>query len=114
MELFMAAAEAGGIRDGLEAAQASAGDARVSYVVGDAFVWMAAEAVAATGAPWVPVWTAASCALLAHIRTDALRQDVVDQVQYYSGGQNQALKVTVDSVRHSSARNNSQNETEAS
>ncbi|XP_071681729.1 anthocyanidin 3-O-glucosyltransferase-like [Lolium perenne] len=52
MELFMVAAEAGGIRDGLEGAQASGGDARVSCVVGDAFVWMAAEAVAATGAPW--------------------------------------------------------------
>ncbi|XP_071683280.1 anthocyanidin 3-O-glucosyltransferase-like [Lolium perenne] len=38
-----------------------------------------AEVAAATGAPWVPVWTAASCALLAHIRTDALRQDIADQ-----------------------------------
>ncbi|XP_051215549.1 anthocyanidin 3-O-glucosyltransferase-like [Lolium perenne] len=62
-----------------KAAQASAGDARVSCVVGDAFVRMAAEVAAATGAPWVPVWTAASCALLAHIRTDALRQDIADQ-----------------------------------
>jgi anthocyanidin 3-O-glucosyltransferase len=79
MELFMAAAEAGGIRDGLEAAQASAGGARVTCVVGDAFVWMAAEAAGAAGAPWVPVWTAASCALLAHLRTDALRQDLGDQ-----------------------------------
>ncbi|KAM0884955.1 hypothetical protein ACQ4PT_030655 [Festuca glaucescens] len=79
MELFMAAAEAGGVRDGLEAARASAGGARVSCVVGDAFVWMAAEAAAAAGAPWVPVWTAASCALLAHLRTDALRQDIGDQ-----------------------------------
>ncbi|KAK1694877.1 hypothetical protein QYE76_011574 [Lolium multiflorum] len=66
-------------RDGLKAAQASAGDARVSCVVGDAFVRMAAEVAAATGAPWVPVWTAASCALLAHIRTDALCQDIADQ-----------------------------------
>jgi anthocyanidin 3-O-glucosyltransferase len=40
---------------------------------------MAAEVAAATGAPWVPVWTAASCALLAHIRTNALRQDTADQ-----------------------------------
>ncbi|XP_048542054.1 anthocyanidin 3-O-glucosyltransferase [Triticum urartu] len=79
MELFMAAAEAGGVRDGLEAARAAAGGARVSCVVGDAFVWMAAEAAAAAGAPWVAVWTAASCALLAHLRTDALRQDVGDQ-----------------------------------
>ena len=82
MELFMAAAEAGGVRDGLEAARASAGGARVSCVVGDAFVWMAAEAAAAAGAPWVPVWTAASCALLAHLRTDALRQDFGDQGTY--------------------------------
>lgn len=51
----------------------------MSCVVGDAFVWPAAEAAAAAGAPWVPVWTAASCALVAHLRTDALREDVGDQ-----------------------------------
>jgi len=79
MELFMAAAEAGGLKAGLEAARAMAGGARVSCVVGDAFVWPAAEAAAAAGSPWVPVWTAASCALLAHLRTDALRADVGDQ-----------------------------------
>ena len=79
MELFMAAAEAGGVKAGLEAARAAAGGARVSCVVGDAFVWSAADAAAAAGAPWVPVWTAASCALLAHLRTDALRADVGDQ-----------------------------------
>lgn len=79
MELFMAAAEAGGVEAGLEAARAAAGGVRVSCVVGDAFVWPAAEAAAAAGAPWVPVWTAASCALLAHLRTDALRADVGDQ-----------------------------------
>lgn len=73
MELFMAAAEAGGMKAGLEAA------AGVTCVVGDAFVWPAAEAAAAVSAPWVPVWTAASCALLAHLRTDALRDDVGDQ-----------------------------------
>ncbi|CAD6337367.1 unnamed protein product [Miscanthus lutarioriparius] len=79
MQLFMAAAEAGGVKAGLEAARAAAGGARVSCVVGDAFVWPAADAAAAAGAPWVPVWTAASCALLAHLRTDALREDVGDQ-----------------------------------
>ncbi|CAL5051517.1 unnamed protein product [Urochloa decumbens] len=79
MELFMAAAEAGGVKAGLLAARAAAGGARVTCVVGDAFVWPAAEAAAAAGAPWVPVWTAASCALLAHLRTDALRADVGDQ-----------------------------------
>ncbi|CAL5037264.1 unnamed protein product [Urochloa decumbens] len=79
MEMFMAAAEAGGIKAGLLAARAAAGGARVSCVVGDAFVWPAAEAAAAAAAPWVPVWTAASCALLAHLRTDALRADVGDQ-----------------------------------
>nr|P14726.1 RecName: Full=Anthocyanidin 3-O-glucosyltransferase; AltName: Full=Bronze-1; AltName: Full=Flavonol 3-O-glucosyltransferase; AltName: Full=UDP-glucose flavonoid 3-O-glucosyltransferase [Hordeum vulgare]CAA33729.1 UDPglucose flavonol 3,0 glucosyl transferase [Hordeum vulgare subsp. vulgare] len=78
MDLFMAAAEAGGVRVGLEAACASAGGARVSCVVGDAFVWTA-DAASAAGAPWVAVWTAASCALLAHLRTDALRRDVGDQ-----------------------------------
>ena len=79
MELFMAAAEAGGVKAGLQAARAAAGGAKVSCVVGDAFVWPAAEAAAAAGVPWVPVWTAASCALLAHLRTDALRADVGDQ-----------------------------------
>ncbi|CAL5046511.1 unnamed protein product [Urochloa decumbens] len=79
MELFMAAAEAGGVKAGLLAARAASGGARVSCVVGDAFVWPAAEAAAAAGVPWVPVWTAASCALLAHLRTDALRADVGDQ-----------------------------------
>jgi len=67
MELFMAAAEAGGVKAGLQAARAAAGGAKVSCVVGDAFVWPAAEAAAA------------SCALLAHLRTDALRADVGDQ-----------------------------------
>ena len=43
MELFMAAAEAGGLKAGLEAARAAAGGAKVSCVVGDAFVWPAAE-----------------------------------------------------------------------
>lgn len=75
----MAAAEAGGVRDGLEAARVSAGGARVSCVLGDAFLWMAGEAAAAAGAPWVPVWTTAASALLAHLRTDELRQDFVDQ-----------------------------------
>uniref|UniRef100_A0A0D9WMT9 Glycosyltransferase n=1 Tax=Leersia perrieri TaxID=77586 RepID=A0A0D9WMT9_9ORYZ len=76
MEAFMAAAEAGGIADGLEAARAAAGGAPVTCVVADAFVWMAADAAEKVGARWVPVWTAASCALLAHLRTDALRDDV--------------------------------------
>ncbi|CAN6208405.1 unnamed protein product, partial [Urochloa humidicola] len=63
----------------MAAARAAAGGARVSCIVGDAFVWPAADAAAAAGAPWVPVWTAASCALLAHLRTDALRADVGDK-----------------------------------
>lgn len=79
MQLFMEAAEAGGVKAWLEAARAAAGGARVTCVVGDAFVWPAADAAASAGAPWVPVWTAASCALLAHVRTDALREDVGDQ-----------------------------------
>lgn len=79
MEMFMAAAEDGGVEAGLEEARAAAGGVRVSCVVGDAFVWPAAKAAAAAGAPWVPMWTAASCALLAHLRTDALRDDVGDQ-----------------------------------
>ncbi|KAK3128593.1 hypothetical protein QOZ80_6BG0463850 [Eleusine coracana subsp. coracana] len=80
MDLFMAAAEAGGMKAGIDsAAAAAAGGARVTCVVGDAFVWPAAEAAAAANAPWVPVWTAASCSLLAHVRTDALRDDVGDQ-----------------------------------
>lgn len=79
MELFMAAAEAGGMKAGIEAARGAAGGVGVTCVVGDAFVWPAAEGAANVGAPWVPVWTAASCALLAHVHTDALREDVGDQ-----------------------------------
>ncbi|XP_040381184.1 anthocyanidin 3-O-glucosyltransferase-like [Oryza brachyantha] len=76
MEMFMEAAEAGGVERGLEAARAAAGGARVTCVAGDAFLWMAAEAAAKVGAKWVPVWTGASSALVAHLRTDALREDV--------------------------------------
>ncbi|KAF8733169.1 hypothetical protein HU200_015544 [Digitaria exilis] len=79
MEMFMAAAEHGGAQAGLDAARAAAGGVRVSCVVADSFVWPAAEAAAAVGAPWVPVWTASSCALLAHLLTDALREDIGDQ-----------------------------------
>ncbi|KAL5200148.1 hypothetical protein ABZP36_021351 [Zizania latifolia] len=79
MEMFMEAAEAGGMKEGLEAARVAAGGDRVSCVVGDAFVWMAAEAAAAVGSSWVPVWTGASSALVAHLRTDALREDVGDK-----------------------------------
>ncbi|KAG8076926.1 hypothetical protein GUJ93_ZPchr0006g44853 [Zizania palustris] len=79
MEMFMEAAEAGGMKEGLEAARVAAGGDRVSCVVGDAFVWMVAEAAAAVGASWVPVWTGASSALVAHLRTDALREDVGDK-----------------------------------
>jgi hypothetical protein len=49
-----------------------AGGARVSCVVGDAFMSMAAEA----GVPWVAVWTGGPCALLAHIMGDAIRKDI--------------------------------------
>ena len=42
MELFMAATEASGVKAGLQAARAAAGGAKVSCVVGDAFVWPAA------------------------------------------------------------------------
>nr|BAK02928.1 predicted protein [Hordeum vulgare subsp. vulgare] len=77
--LFLAAAEAGGVRVALETARAAAGGARVTCVVGDAFVWMAAEAAAAVGAPWVPVWTGGPSALLAHLQGDALRDDIGDK-----------------------------------
>ncbi|BAF18948.1 anthocyanidin 3-O-glucosyltransferase [Oryza sativa Japonica Group] len=80
MAVFMEAAEAGGVVEaGLEAARAAAGGVAVSCVVGDAFVWMAADAAAKVGARWVPVWTGASSALVAHLRTDALRDDVGDE-----------------------------------
>ncbi|XP_044971085.1 anthocyanidin 3-O-glucosyltransferase-like [Hordeum vulgare subsp. vulgare] len=75
LNLFLAAAEAGSVREALETACASAGGARVTCVVGDAFAWMAAEAAA----PWVPVWTGGPSALLAHLRGEALRDDIGDQ-----------------------------------
>ena len=76
VERFMLAAEAGGVREALEAARASAGGARVSCVVGDAFMWMVPDSAAAVQAPWVPVWTGGPSALLAHLSADALRHDV--------------------------------------
>ncbi|KAF0902012.1 hypothetical protein E2562_011838 [Oryza meyeriana var. granulata] len=79
MEVFMEAAEAGGVEEGLEAARVAAGGARVRCVVGDAFLWMAAEASAKVVAKWVPVWTGASNALVAHLGTDAVREDVGDK-----------------------------------
>ncbi|CAD6217248.1 unnamed protein product [Miscanthus lutarioriparius] len=75
MELFVEAAEAGGLRQALEMARAAAGGAMVSCVVGDAFMSMAAEA----GVPWVAVWTGGPCALLAHLIGDAIREDIGDQ-----------------------------------
>ncbi|VAH00483.1 unnamed protein product [Triticum turgidum subsp. durum] len=79
LKLFMAAAEAGTLREALETARASAGGARVTCVVGDSFMWMAAKAAAEVEAPWVAVWTGGPSALLAHLRADALRDDVGDK-----------------------------------
>ncbi|CAN6241948.1 unnamed protein product [Urochloa humidicola] len=73
MELFLEAAEAGGLRRSLEDAARAAATA-VCCVVGDAFMSMAADA----GVPWVAVWTGGPCALLAHLHGDALREDVRD------------------------------------
>ncbi|KAF8667274.1 hypothetical protein HU200_052943 [Digitaria exilis] len=76
MELFVEAAEAGGLKQSLEVASAASPEAsKVSCVVGDAFMSMAADA----GVPWVAVWTGGPCALLAHLRGDALREDIGDQ-----------------------------------
>lgn len=74
MELFVEAAEAGGLRQALETARTAAGGAKVSCVVGDAFMSMAAEA----GVPWVAVWTGGPCALLAHLIGNAIRKDIGD------------------------------------
>ncbi|XP_040381772.1 anthocyanidin 3-O-glucosyltransferase-like [Oryza brachyantha] len=74
MEMFVEAAEGGGLKRALEMAGDEAGGARVSCVVGDAFMSMAAEA----GVPWVAVWTGGPCALLAHLVGDALREDIGD------------------------------------
>ncbi|XBJ14063.1 hypothetical protein VPH35_006157 [Triticum aestivum] len=79
LKSVIVAAEAGCGRVALESARVAAGGARVTCVVGDAFVWMAAEAAAATGAPWVPVCTGGPSALLAHLQGDALRHDIGDK-----------------------------------
>ncbi|KAF6987185.1 hypothetical protein CFC21_004849 [Triticum aestivum] len=79
LKLFMEAAAAGGLREALETARASAGGARVTCVVGDSFMWMAAKAAAEVEAPWVAVWTGGPSALLAHLRADALRDDIGDK-----------------------------------
>ncbi|CAN6227914.1 unnamed protein product [Urochloa humidicola] len=69
IELFLDAAEAGGLKWSLEDAARAAATA-VNCVVGDAFMSMAADA----GVPWIAVWTGSPCALLAHIRGDELRK----------------------------------------
>ncbi|XP_020108099.1 anthocyanidin 3-O-glucosyltransferase 7-like [Ananas comosus] len=69
---FAAAAEAGGIREGLRAAAAAAA-AEVSCVVSDAFVWAAGDAAEEIGAPWVPLWTGGPHSLATHLRGDLLR-----------------------------------------
>lgn len=74
MELFLDAAEDGGLRQALETARAAAGGAAVTCVVGDAFMSMAADA----GVPWVAVWTGGPCALLAHVIGDTIRKDIGD------------------------------------
>lgn len=74
MEMFVEAAEGGGLRRAMEAAGDAAGGVAVSCVVGDAFMSMAAE----VGVPWVAVWTGGPCALLAHIVGDAIREDIGD------------------------------------
>ncbi|OEL26640.1 Anthocyanidin 3-O-glucosyltransferase, partial [Dichanthelium oligosanthes] len=64
------------IKQSLEAARDTApGAARVSGVVSDAFMSMAADA----GVPWVVAWTGGPCALLAHLRGDALHEDIGDE-----------------------------------
>ncbi|TVU51396.1 hypothetical protein EJB05_02825, partial [Eragrostis curvula] len=72
IELFLDAAESGGLTQALDAAASNAGGQKVTCVVGDAFMSMAAAA----GIPWVAVWTGGPCALLAHIHGDAIRRDL--------------------------------------
>ncbi|KAF8668663.1 hypothetical protein HU200_051842 [Digitaria exilis] len=74
IEMFVEAAEAGGLRQALETARVAVGGATVTCVVGDALMSMAAEA----GVPWVAVWTSSPCLLLAYLRGDALREDIGD------------------------------------
>uniref|UniRef100_A0A0E0LH56 Glycosyltransferase n=1 Tax=Oryza punctata TaxID=4537 RepID=A0A0E0LH56_ORYPU len=74
MEMFVEAAEGGGLKRAMEAAGDAAGGVTVSCVVGDAFMSMAADA----GVPWVAVWTGGPCALLAHLVGDAIREDIGD------------------------------------
>ncbi|KAL5205483.1 hypothetical protein ABZP36_033692 [Zizania latifolia] len=70
VELFLEAAEAGGLKQALE--MAGAAGTKVTCVVGDTFMSMAAE----VGVPWVAVWTGGPTALLAHIVSDTLLQDI--------------------------------------
>ncbi|KAF8664169.1 hypothetical protein HU200_054917 [Digitaria exilis] len=74
IEMFVDAAEAGGLRQALETARVAVGGATVTCVVGDALMSMAAEA----GVPWVAVWTSSPCLLLAYLSGDALREDIGD------------------------------------
>ncbi|KAG8057143.1 hypothetical protein GUJ93_ZPchr0002g25447 [Zizania palustris] len=72
LEMFLEAAEDGGLKKALETAGAAG--VKVSCVVGDIFMSMAAE----VGLPWVAVWTGGPTALLAHLIGKALREDIGD------------------------------------
>ncbi|XP_072952653.1 anthocyanidin 3-O-glucosyltransferase-like [Typha angustifolia] len=74
--MFLEAAAAGGIMEGVKKAEAAAGGVAVSCVVSDAFMWMAAEVAAQLGVPWVPLWPGATSALLAHLNTDLIRRTI--------------------------------------
>nr|A0A2Z5CVA1.1 RecName: Full=Myricetin 3-O-rhamnosyltransferase UGT77B2; AltName: Full=UDP-glucosyltransferase 1; Short=CcUGT1 [Crocosmia x crocosmiiflora]AXB26715.1 myricetin-3O-rhamnosyltransferase [Crocosmia x crocosmiiflora] len=63
----------GNFRDGVRAAEEEVG-VKVSCVVSDAFLWMTADVAEEIGAQWLPLWTCAPAALLAHVSTDQLRE----------------------------------------
>ncbi|KAK3435501.1 hypothetical protein EUGRSUZ_C00191, partial [Eucalyptus grandis] len=47
---------------------------KITCLLTDAFYWFAADMAQERSVPWVPVWTASPCALLAHLETDSIRQ----------------------------------------
>ncbi|CAI9098557.1 OLC1v1035226C1 [Oldenlandia corymbosa var. corymbosa] len=47
---------------------------KISCLLTDAFLWFSADLAEKHGVPWIPFWTAASCALSAHLYTDDIRR----------------------------------------
>ncbi|KAF8033577.1 hypothetical protein BT93_C0003 [Corymbia citriodora subsp. variegata] len=72
VEIFLRAVP-GNFESVLEAVERERGR-KITCLLTDGFYWFAADMARERSVPWVPVWTASPCALLAHMETDSIRQ----------------------------------------